>query len=81
MTSRFGRVILLANRASLLGNASRSTKFQLTKAVTCQSRKITTTTVAREQYLHGYKDNERYHGIKPRKLFQIKMVNNIYYYS
>lgn len=67
MTSRFGRVILLANRASSLRNVPRSSTFHLTKAVTCQSRKITTTTVAREQYLHGYKDSERYHGIKQKQ--------------
>ncbi|KAL9556630.1 hypothetical protein MBANPS3_001784 [Mucor bainieri] len=66
MTSRFGRVVLLANRASLLRHAQRSTAFHLTRATAaCQTRKITTTPAIREQYLHGYKDSERYHGEYP----------------
>ncbi|KAI8644372.1 tRNA synthetases class II-domain-containing protein [Parasitella parasitica] len=58
-------VILSANGAFLLRNAPRSTTFHVTKA--CRPRKLTTTTVVREQYLHGYKDNQRYHGEYPSR--------------
>lgn len=69
MTSRLGRIaILTANRTTLLRRhvaTLPSTSPLLTKAAPpCQIRKITSTAIAREQYLHSYKDSERYHGNK-----------------
>lgn len=65
MNSRLGRIALLANRIALSRHhvVLRPT-MSLTKMTQCQIRKITGTSIAREQYLQGYKDNERFHGKK-----------------
>lgn len=64
MSTRLSRLAILTSRA--LGTSTRpivrSLPASLTKASTCQLRQITSSAIVREQYLHGYKDNERYHG-------------------
>ena len=59
MSIRLGRIALLAQRASLFSNKT-PVRSLVKHAVT--ARKITTTSVVREQYLQGYKDAERFHG-------------------
>jgi hypothetical protein len=61
MSFRLSRIALLANRSALL--KQHAVLRPTLKHVTInQVRKVTSTSVAREQYLHGYKDNERFHG-------------------
>ncbi|KAI7897672.1 tRNA synthetases class II-domain-containing protein, partial [Cokeromyces recurvatus] len=55
-------IAMLANRATCLRPPFQSSSKA---AITCQLRKINSTSIMREQYLHGYKDNERYHGEYP----------------
>lgn len=61
MSFRLGRIALLANRSALLRQRA---AFQpsLSNVTINQARKFTSTSIVREQYLHGYKDNERFHG-------------------
>lgn len=63
-TRRLSRLAMLANRA--IGTTVMSTVRPLptmSRISTCQLRKITSSAIVREQYLHGYKDDERFHGI------------------
>jgi hypothetical protein len=65
MTSRLGRIALLAaNRSATTRHnvALLPSRSPLIKVTACQMRKINSTTIVREQYLHGYKDSERFHG-------------------
>lgn len=60
MTSRFSRLALLTSR--IVRTTKPVSRIPLVTASTCQLRKISSTAIVREQYLHGYKDTERYHG-------------------
>jgi hypothetical protein len=76
MAHRLGRVALSGLRAQLVRQAPRPATASFAKATVCQVRPLTGSSVRQEQYLHGYKDSERYHGnsshffvTMPTKLF------------
>ncbi|KAI8083923.1 tRNA synthetases class II-domain-containing protein [Thamnidium elegans] len=68
MSSRFGRIAFIANRVGLSRHQVllRPT-ISLVNSAQCQVRKVSSTSIVREQYLQGYKDNERYHGEYPNR--------------
>ncbi|GAA5799804.1 tRNA synthetases class II-domain-containing protein [Helicostylum pulchrum] len=68
MNSRLGRIALIANRVGLSRHhALLRPTISLVHSTQCQVRKVTSTSIVREQYLQGYKDNERYHGEYPNR--------------
>lgn len=61
MSFRLGAIASLAHRSLLLRHQF-ALQPTLRNVIINQLRKVSSTAVVREQYLQGYKDNERYHG-------------------
>lgn len=61
MNSRLCRIALLATRSTQY-----HARPSMPTLITCQVRRITSTPILKEQYLQGYKDNERFHGKIPK---------------
>lgn len=72
MNSRLCRIALLATRATRYHARPSLTKI----AAACQVRQISCTSIVREQYLQGYKDNERFHGKYHRIFFEQLLILN-----
>lgn len=66
MSFRLGAIASLAHRSLLLRHQF-ALQPTLRNVTINQLRKVSSTAVVREQYLQGYKDNERYHGEYPSR--------------
>lgn len=75
MNSRLCQIALVATRLT----RSRTPLYRLPRITSKVGlRSISSTRVVKEQYLQGYKDNERFHGkIQFCQLFVILIINKV----